>query len=156
MRNSFKRDRAMAAIAVGGLTAGTLDILAAFLLAGMRHVGPDRVLHYIASGLLGTRAFIGGWTTGTLGLVLHFLIAFGAAGVYWLLSRGLRVMVTHPVVCGLLYGIPVYLFTNYVLVPLSKIGSRPVGPVSGIVTGVVVVMLCVGLPVAVMARRYSR
>ncbi len=156
MRNLLKRDQPWAGIGWGGLIAGTLDILVAFVLSGMRQVGPDRVLHYIASGLLGTRAYLGGWTAGALGLLLHFVIAFGAAAVYWLLSRVARIMVTQPVLCGLLYGIPVYLFMNFVILPLSKIAARPVGPSSGIVVGVVVIMIFVGLPIAVMTSRFSR
>ena len=152
----LKRDNAGAAIGWGGLIAGTLDLLAAFLLAAMRHVGPDRVLHYIASGLLGTPAFIGGVPTGALGLLCHFVIAYAAAAIYWLFSRRMRVLITRPILSGLLYGALVYAVTNLIVVPLSKIGSRPLGPPSAIATGVIVLMLFVGLPIALATRRYSR
>jgi hypothetical protein len=59
------------------------------------------------------------------------------------------------VICGLLYGIPVYLFTNFVVIPLSKIGPRPIGPLSGVLIALAVLGVCVGLPIALAVRRYS-
>ena len=58
----------------------------------------------IASGLLGPASFQGGTTTAALGLVLHFVIAFGFATFYNLASRPFPALVRQPVVCGLLYG----------------------------------------------------
>lgn len=72
----------------GGLIAGTLDICAAFLTAWLRAgVGPVRVLHFVASGLIGATAFDGGAKTAILGLVLHFLIATVAAVVFYIASQ---------------------------------------------------------------------
>jgi hypothetical protein len=151
----WRRSNAWAAIGWGGLIAGTLDILAAFVLAGLRGRGPDVVLHFIASGLLGVKAFRGGVATGALGLLCHFLIAFGAAAAYWLASRWWKVLVRQAVLCGLLYGIPLYAFTNFVIVPLSRIGWQGVAPPSAMLISVVVLMVCVGLPVGLATRRYS-
>jgi hypothetical protein len=151
----MRRANGLAAIGWGGLIAGTLDMLAAFGLAGLRGRGPDVVLHYIASGVLGVRAFTGGVRTGALGLGLHFLIAFTAADFYWAASRRVRVLVKRPVIFGLLYGMVIYAVMNYVVVPLSRIGRVVPGPVSGMVIAIVVVMVCVGLPISLVARRYS-
>jgi len=72
----------------GGLIAGTLDICAACLTSWLRAgVGPVRVLHSVASGLLGAAAFDGGAKTAVLGLALHFLIATGATVAFYLASR---------------------------------------------------------------------
>ena len=139
----------------GGLIAGTLDILAAFINLHRVGMSPERILQGIASGLLGRSSFRGGLATAALGLFCHFLIAFGAAAVYYAASHRLRVLVRRPVICGLLYGIPVYLFTNFVVIPLSKIGPRPVGPISGVLIALVVLGVCVGLPIALAVRRYS-
>ena len=139
----------------GGLIAGTLDILSAFINLHRIGMSPERVLQGIASGLLGRDSFRDGLTSAALGLVCHFLIAFGAAAVYYAASRKLPVLVKRPVVCGLLYGIPVYLFTNFVVIPLSRIGPRPVGPISGVLTALVILAVCVGLPIALMIRRYA-
>ena len=140
----------------GGLIAGTLDILAAFLTAWWRAgVGPVQVLHFISSGILGNEAYAGGFKTAALGLALHFLIATGATVVFYLASRSLLFLVERPLITGLLYGVVVYLFMNFVVIPLSKIAQRP-ATVSGRIIGVLTIMFCVGLPIAIIVRRFSR
>lgn len=141
------------AILVAGLIAGVLDITGAFAFSAVRGVGPVRVLQFIASGLLGASAFQGGAGTAALGLGLHFVIAMGAAAVYWAASRRIALLTTHPVPSGLLYGIAVYFFMNLVVLPLSAVPPRPfvVSPAM-----IVIHMLCVGLPIAVVLRRLAR
>src|SRR5690242_14046491 len=108
------------AILWAGLIAGALDITAAFVSSALRgRNDPVRVLQSVASGVLGAGSFDGGIPAAALGLVLHFVIAFGAAAVYVVASRKLRFLVEHPVICGLLYGAAVYAFMNSVVVPLS-------------------------------------
>ena len=143
-------------IFLGGLIAGTLDICAAFLTAWLRAgVGPVRVLHFVASGLIGPASFEGGAKTAVLGLALHYLIATGATIVFYLASRKLMFLIERPVHFGLLYGVAVYLFMNFVVLPLSRIPQRPM-TVSGFIIGLLTIMFCIGLPIALIVRRYSR
>ena len=140
----------------GGLIAGTLDICAACLTSWLRAgVGPVRVFHSVASGLLGAAAFDGGAKTAVLGLALHFLIATGATVVFYLASRKMMFLIERPVTFGLLYGVAVYAFMNFVVLPLSNVARRPI-PVSGRIIGVLIIMFCIGLPIALVVRRYSR
>jgi len=111
----------LAAIVWGGLLAGGLDITAAFVIYGVRGASPVRILQSIASGLLGAAAFQGGRETAALGALLHFLIALVAAAVYYAASRKLGVLLGRPVVSGLLYGVAVYVFMNFVVLPLSAV-----------------------------------
>jgi hypothetical protein len=119
-------------------------------------VTPVRVLHSIASGVLGADAYRGGARTAALGVALHFVIAFGAAAVYYAASRRLRFLVRRPVVSGLLYGVAVYLFMNLVVLPLSAIPFKVSYAPAVFATGLVVHMLCVGLPIALAVRRFSK
>ncbi len=140
----------------GGLIAGTLDICAAFLTAWLRAgVTPVRVLHFVASGLIGASAFQGGAKTAILGLALHFLIATGATVVFYLASRKWLFLVERPIQFGLIYGIAVYLFMNFVVLPLSQVRQGP-ATISGRTIGLLTIMLCVGLPIALVVRRFSR
>ena len=140
----------------GGLIAGTLDICAAFLYAWLRAgVGPSRVLHAVASGLLGAEAFQGGGKTAVLGLALHFLIATIWTVVFYFASRQLLFLVERPVMFGLLYGVVVYLFMNFVVLPLSNVAGRP-SPISARLINMLIIMLFVGLPIALIVRRFSR
>src|SRR5579859_6697749 len=82
-------------ILIGGFIAGTFDQIMALISFGW---GVDRA---IASGLLGSRAFQGGTGTWILGLLLHYLIAFGAATIYVFASKRLDFLRTNFLVCGL-------------------------------------------------------
>ena len=142
------------AILMGGLLAGALDITAAFVVYGLRGATPLRILQSIASGLLGADAYKGGLATAALGLLLHFIIAVVAAAVYWAASRKLGVLVQRPVASGLLYGVAVYLFMNFVVLPLSAVARRPFVLELALVI-VAVHMVCVGLPIALAVRRWA-
>jgi hypothetical protein len=77
-----RKSSALLAIAVGGLTAGALDLTQASILFGWR-------VPLTIAGLLGRGAFHGGIATYFLGVLLHFFIAFSAAAVYYAASRRL-------------------------------------------------------------------
>ena len=140
----------------GGLIAGTLDLTAACVYSWLRAgVSPVRVFHFIASGVLGGDSFTGGAKTAALGVALHFLIATGATVVFYLASRKWMFLVERPIIAGLLYGIPVYLFMNFVVLPLSQVQSRP-QPISARIINLVILMFCIGLPIALIVRRFAR
>jgi hypothetical protein len=152
----LERPKAYRAILWGGLIAGTLDLLAAFVNSGLRGASPARVLQAVASGLLGADAFNGGFATAALGLMLHFFIATSATAVYYAASRKLKALVDQAIVCGLAYGIPVYLVMNHVVLPLSAVPFKISHTLGHIVTAVLILMFCVGLPIAFVVRRYSK
>jgi len=149
------KPRAARAIVWGGLLAGLGDITFAFVVSGLRGVGPVRVLQSVAGGLLGRAAAEGGLATAALGAVLHLLIAFVWATVFWLASRKLRVLVRHPVVCGLLYGAAVYFFMYFVVLPLSAIYFKPVFTLWTVLLNSAGHLLLVGLPIALAASKFT-
>lgn len=153
---SLEKPKAYRTIFWGGLIAGTLDILAAFVNSGWRGVSPTRVLQSIASGLLGANSFKGGFATAVLGLVLHFFIATTAAAVYYAASRKLKVLIEQPIVCGLAYGIPVYLVMNLIVLPLSAVPFKVSHAPTNVATAALILMFCVGLPIALVIRRHSK
>ncbi|HEY6546924.1 MAG TPA: hypothetical protein VI589_03425 [Vicinamibacteria bacterium] len=140
------------AIGVAGLLAGVLDINAAFLFYLPRGVSPVVILKSVASGLLGPAAFKGGPEVAALGLLLHFVIAFGAAAVYYAASRWLPVLAQKPWICGPLFGIAVYFFMSLVVLPLSSVTPRPFNPDPIMI---LIHMLCVGTPIAWAVRRHG-
>ena len=145
----------MRAVLWAGFACGVLDITAALVVYGYLGARPVRLLQGIASGLLGPRAFDGGLATALLGLLCHFFIAFGAATVYFVASRTIPVLVQHAVVSGALYGVAVYFFMNRVVLPLSAAAKRPFS-LKLMIIGVVIHTLCVGLPISLSVRRFSR
>ena len=145
---SGKRNTVLA-IAVGGLTAGALDLTQACILFGAR------IPLVIAAGLLGRTALHGGPATYILGVLLHFFIATSATAIYYGASRKLGFMTEHPVVCGLFYGIAVELVMNLIVLPLSALHARGPYKLHDLILGLVVHMVVVGLPIAFSVRRFG-
>jgi hypothetical protein len=147
--------RGSRAILVAGLLAGALDIGAAFALQSTKGVAPERVLQAIASGVLGPTAFSGGAATAALGLFLHFLIACGAAGVFYAASRSWPVLLRRPIMAGILYGVLVHTVMSQIVLPLSRVQLRA-PPWSSTVITIAIHMLFVGLPIALTMARLAR
>ena len=93
----MKRSQALSTIASAGLIAGILDIISAFVIAGITQ---------------------------------------------------------HAVVSGLLYGIAVYIFMYWMVVPLAFPNARHSMPRD--VTAVIIHIVLIGLPIALVVRRFSK
>jgi uncharacterized membrane protein len=154
--------RACLAILWGGLACGIGDITQAMVAWGIQSgAKPVRILQSVAAGLIGRNAaFQGGWKTALLGAALHFFIAFTVAAVYYTASRWIPFMNQHAIISGLLYGEMVFLFMYFFVLPLSATGTGlftlPTFTVATYLTGPIGHTLLVGLPVALIVRRYSR
>ena len=109
----------------------------------------------VASGLLGAAAYTGGATTAALGAASHYLIATLWTAVFYLASRRLRFLTESAIVAGLVYGVVVYVVMNFVVIPLSAVPPRPAPPLSGRIIGLLVIMFCIGVPIALIVRRFS-
>jgi hypothetical protein len=143
------KNKALLAISVGGLVAGSLDLTQALILFGRR------VPLVIAAGLLGRDALHGSAATYVAGILLHFLIATSAAAIYYGASRRLLFMTEHPLVCGLFYGMAVELVMSYIVLPLSALHAKGPYELKDVILGLVVHMATVGLPIAFSIRRFA-
>jgi hypothetical protein len=143
---------AFKAILWGGLLAGMGDYLFAFSFYGWK-LG---VFQNVAGGLIGLKtARAGGIPTFLLGTLLHFLIAFGWAAIFWALSRRFSLLLKSFVPVGLAYGLMVYWGMNCIVLPLSALHTKawppPFAP-----WPVAAHMFLVGLPIAWCARKYAQ
>jgi hypothetical protein len=141
------------AIALTGLIVGAMDITSAFILAVWRGSTVTRLLQFIASGLLGPRAFQGGTATAVLGLVLHFVIAFTLVAIFYAASRSVAFARQHAVVSGIIYGLVVYAVMNLVVLPLSA--ASPKHSITGDLIQISIHMFVIGLPTSLLLRRLS-
>ena len=142
-------------IVAGALVIGTLDAAYAIIFWGMRGVAPIRIFQSIAAGLLGrSAAMSGGLRTEALGAALHYFISLGIVVVYWIASRYLPLLTRRPILCGATYGVLVYLFMNYVVIPLSAT-TRSRFLLSWVVCSVIVHAFLIGVPAALFARKAS-
>ncbi len=143
------------AVLWAALVAGTLDLSYVVILFGLRGVPPLRILQSIATGWYGRAAYQGGLGVALVGFVSHFVIALGAAGLYYALSRKLKVMIERPVLSGLVYGGLFYLLMNLVVLPFTAVPKTSFPP-PGWEPILIAHFLCVGLPIAWVVRRFSR
>lgn len=138
-----------------GLIAGCLDITAAFVYYAIKTgKSPWPILNYVASGVFGQEtAYAGQVLMPALGLLFHFMIATIFAAIFYAAWPLIRKLNWHWVLTGLVYGILVWCAMNLVVVPLS---NTPGGKstTSGIIINMLILMFCIGLPIAgVIARR---
>jgi len=137
-----------------GLLAGFLDgmdaVVAISMIAGVPAI---RVFQFIASGVLGLKAFQGGGATAALGVVLHFTIAIGAAAVFYVLSRMLPMLLRKPLLWGPVYGIVVFIFMHYLVVPLSAAPRQPPAGAIAILNLIFSHVFFVGIPIALITSR---
>ena len=141
-------------ILAGGLVVGILDITSAFVIAAIKGTGSMRMLQGITSGLIGPRSFQGGLGTAACGLAIHFLIAFTVVTIFYLASRKIVFLTEHAVISGILYGITVYLFMYWIVIRVVFPNAHP--SLTRDVTAVLAHISLIGLPTALIVRRYSK
>ena len=150
MPDATAKPRVITAILVGGLIAGTFDLICAFLTYGWG------VPRGIAAGLLGRSALHGGAGVWILGVLLHYFIAYSAAATYCLTSLRLAFLKEHFLVCGMFFGMGFYLVMKLIVLPLC--GLHSVGPFTlrDLIQGLLVHMTLIGVPIALSARKLVR
>jgi len=142
------------AITRAGAFAGLLDLTAAITQGLLRGRPPERVLQSIATGWLGKASYNGGWGSAILGFVTHFFIAMVWAALFWAVSRRARTLVRHAWQWGALYGLFVYAVMYEVVMPLSAIHRRIPRTPQDYLTGMLIHVFCVGLPIALTVRAH--
>lgn len=131
------------------LIAGTLDILAAFLVYAviLEKTSPSRILMSIASGIFGKAAYSGGTPMVITGLLLHFLIAFIFSVFYYLIYPGIPFLRQRKLLSGITYGIFIWLVMNLGVLPIVFKGM-PLPDPSAALLGIAIVIFAVGIPIA--------
>jgi hypothetical protein len=150
----MKNSGAFRSIFTAGLIVGVLDISSAFVIWWQRGVGVCRGLQGFTAGLLGANSFDGGLVTAGLGLALHFFVAFGVVSVFYVASRKIDFLTIHPVASGVLYGIGVYIVMYWFVLPTAFPTFRH--RVWNELLAVAIHISLIGLPCALIVRRYSR
>jgi hypothetical protein len=133
-----------------GFLVGTLDGLAALLLN--YNVNPAVIFKFIASGLFGKDAYAGGTEMVVAGVIFHYLIAYLFATAFYLLYPFCLSLLKNKYVVANVYGGIAWLVMNIGVIPLSEIGPHAIKPLNAI-TGLLALIICVGLPVALITDK---
>jgi hypothetical protein len=152
-----KKTRPLVTILWIGLFAGTLDITDNLIFNQLRGITAKMVFQYIASGLIGIQASRGGGLASVaLGVAIHYSIAVIWTALFYAASRRFAVLSRRPVLSGLVYGGTIYVFMNFVVLPLSGVPhSRSAVTIASRVNGVLALLLFIGLPISLLVRQYS-
>jgi hypothetical protein len=145
-------------LVITGLVAGTLDAWGAIIIYFVQTgKDPFNVFRFIASGVFGQTALSGGVPMALWGIAFHYIIAFGWTVLFFLLAGRFLFLTRNWIISGIIYGIFVWLMMNLVVMPAS-LAHMKTGPKewAGIIKGVLILIVCVGLPVSYSARRYLK
>ena len=145
--------RAARWVVLAGVAGATCDIVYAILYYGWKGIPAEKILQTVASGVLGKAAYAGGWQAAALGLVLHYAIVVVAAALFFAVALRWRWMRDEPVTAGLAYGVAIYGFMNFVVLPLSAYPYPLRFPLLTTATGLLVHMVGVGLSISLITRR---
>lgn len=143
-------------ILLATLVAGTLDILSAFVFAGMAGAAPPAVLRYVASGPFGDAVREGGPGWAAIGLAVHFAIMLCMAAAYMVAAARIPALLRHPVVAGLLYGLLLWLVMYWLVKPLRWPDAPLPHTLYAIANQLFSHCILVGLPIAWIAARSLR
>jgi hypothetical protein len=144
------------AVLLGGAIAATLDIVYACISNSQYGKTPLWVFQSIATGWFGKEAFSMGVTGGSIGLASHYSILIVAAALYLVASHRFPILRTHAIACGALFGALVYLFMNFVVLPVSAFPYKLTYPPMRLIEGLLTHALFVGIPIALCIRRWAQ
>ena len=146
------KNRPIVGVLLGGGVAATLDIVYAILRNGQYGKSPLWVLQSVASGWLGSGAFGSGTLGGIVGLLSHYGILLVAAALYFAISRRLPALQSQALACGAVFGVLVYLFMNFVVLPLSAFPYTLSYPPLRLLEGFASHAVIVGIPISLAIR----
>ncbi|MCE7996766.1 MAG: DUF1440 domain-containing protein [Roseivirga sp.] len=137
-----------------GLVAGILDSVAGVIVYYIYFdLNPLQVLQFIASGIYGPTAINGGVGMVLVGLLLHFLIAYVCAIIYFLAYPKIAAGNKYAGASGLVYGLGIWLVMNLLILPYSNIPKSDFDLGLAII-GIIWHMVLVGWPIALITKQY--
>ena len=139
-------------IVVGTAIAGTLDLLSAFVFAGMAGTGPIGVLQFVASGPFGDIA-LQSPTFALPGAAVHYAIMACMVAAYMAFAPRVPDLFNRPIVAGILYGLLLWGIMYWVVRPLRWPAMPLPHTIKGIAQQLFSHIICVGIPIALTAAR---
>jgi hypothetical protein len=143
-------------ILFSALLAGTLDILAAFtdfyISTGKSPV--VIVSKFIASGVMGPKAFAGGTEMIVLGITLHYIITLFFTVFFFLIYPHVRLMRQNRWITAILYGLFAWAVMRFMVVPLSGTPRQQPLEFGKALRAIVILIVMIGIPFSFIAHHY--
>ena len=140
-------------IIVATAVAGTLDLLSAFVFAGIAGMGAAAVLQFVASGPFGDAA-LHNPAFALPGALVHYAIMACMVAAYMLLApRIVPALFERPLIAGILYGLVLWGIMYWIVRPLRWPAMPLPHTIKGISQQLFSHIICVGIPIALIAKR---
>jgi hypothetical protein len=141
-------------ILIATLVAGTLDILSAFVFAGMAGVSAQEVLKFVASGPFPAAQATPGWAA--VGLAVHYAIMACMVTAWFLIAARRRLLRDRPIPAGVAYGVVLWGIMYWIVRPLRWPDLPLPHTLWGIANALFSHCILVGIPIALIAARHFR
>ena len=142
-------------ILIATLVAGTLDILSAFVFAGIAGMTPMGVLQFVASGPFGgAPTATPGWAA--VGLAVHFAIMACMVAAYMIVAPRFPALLRHPIAAGIAYGFLLWIIMYWIVRPLRFPEIPLPSTAYGIANQLFSHCILVGIPIAIITARHFR
>jgi hypothetical protein len=142
-----------ATILLAVLVCGTLDLLSAFVFAGLKGLGPAQVLRVVASGPFGDALQARGVFGAAIGLTTHFAIMTVMVAVFAALAGWRPGLLARPLASGALYGLALYIVMYWLVLPLRWPANFPQTGLWQVGNALFSHIVCVGMPMALILAR---
>lgn len=133
--------------------AGTLDILSAFVFAGIGGAPPSQVMEFVASGPFGDGTLTG-FPAILAGMFVHYGIMACMAAAYIVIAPRIPALLRHPIVAGIAYGVLLWIIMYWIVRPLRWPDSPLPHGLWNIGNALFSHCILVGIPIAWIASRY--
>jgi hypothetical protein len=144
------------AIVTATAISGTLDLLSAFLFAGMKGNSPVRVLQSVAGGPFGAAMLDRGPRGALAGLLVHYGLMTIMVSVFVLAVTRIPALLRQPAVAGIAYGFGIYLVMYWFVLPLRYPSVFPQTGAWQVTNALISHLLCVGLSMGLVVGRILR
>jgi magnesium-transporting ATPase (P-type) len=145
---SIAKPNAQKSILYAGFTAGTLDILAAFVYYYSKTGNnPTVILKYIASAAFGGNAVL------IWGLVFHYMIAFSFTTFFFLIYPRLKFLSANKWLTSIGYGLFAWAVMNLLVLPMSQIPKTQFQLSNAIINAIILICM-IGLPITLIIGNY--
>lgn len=143
-------------ITIATLTAGTLDIASALFLTAIEGKSGAKMLQGIASGPFGRWPFDHGLAGTLTGLAVHFCIMAVMVTAFATAARRAPLLVERPVAWGAAYGVLLYLFMYWIVIPLRWPPDSIVVTARAILVPIAIHVVLVGIPIGLIVAHFAR
>lgn len=135
---------------------GTLDIISAFVFAGVAGRTPADVLQIVAAGPFGNWPITAGPMGAGVGLIVHYTIMAVMVAAFVSVVRHLSWLSANPIWSGLAYGLLLYVIMYWIVLPTRWPELFPQTGTWNVASALFSHLVCVGLPLGLLTARASR